>query len=138
MEKQCRKCPAGCCRYFSFPIDRPETYEDFEQIRWYLLHRGISVYIDADGQWNIIIRNLCRMLRKTAGGWRCKEYASRPPICRGFSPRTCDFTHGGIACEEFFGTGRQLESYAGRMLGEAAFDKARSKMTAKMKKKKRR
>lgn len=128
MDKRCKKCLADCCRYFALPIGQPESYEDFEEIRWHLLHRGVSVFIDGDGQWNLVLRNLCRMLRKTAEGWRCKDYDNRPTVCREFSPDTCNVTRGGQAYEERFTTAGQLDAYARRMLGGWVFDKARAEM----------
>lgn len=128
MDKRCRKCAGECCRYFALPIGQPETYEDFEEVRWHLMHRGVSVYIDLDGQWNLVLRNLCRMLRKTPDGWRCKDYENRPTVCRRFSPESCDFTRGGHECEEKFTTAAQLDAYARRMLGDWVFDADRAKM----------
>ena len=75
-------------------------YEDFENIRWYLTHRHISVHIDDEGDGCILIDNHCRNLVKTAKGLRCKDYANRPLICRKFSPANCDFTKGGYDLEE--------------------------------------
>lgn len=146
MDRRCAKCSARCCRYFSLPIGQPETYEDFEQVRWYLLHRGIAVYIDTEGDWYMLVRNLCRNLRKVAGESRdrprsqtakvgpvpvfeCKDYENRPIICREFSPKSCDFTRGSHAVEEFFDTAADLEAYARRMLGDWVFDKERGKVS---------
>ena len=137
MDRRCIKCPARCCTYFAVPIGRPETYEDFEQVRWYLLHRGVAVYVDTEGEWNMLVRNLCRNLKKVPGGkepgshFRCKDYGNRPIICREFSPRTCEFTRGSHAVEEFFETAGQLDDYARRMLGDWVFDGERAKVTGK-------
>jgi Fe-S-cluster containining protein len=124
MQKECRKCDASCCRYFSFQIDRPDSYEEFENIRWYLMHKGVSVHVDFDGDWYIRLDNRCKMLVNTPQGPRCREYASRPIVCRRFAPDTCDFAAGGFAYDELFTTPQQLEAYARRMLGEAEFDAA--------------
>jgi len=127
MEAQCTKCEAKCCRYFCSAIDQPHTYEDFEEVRWYLAHKGISVHVDVEGGWWIMVANRCRMLRKTPVGWRCKDYENRPLICRHFSPESCDFTLGDLQVDELFETPGELEAYARRMLGERQFDKARAK-----------
>lgn len=121
MHSHCRKCPARCCRYFCFEIDKPDTYEDFENIRWYLTHQNISVHIDNEGDWCILIDNKCRNLIKTPQGLRCKDYDNRPLICRKFSPANCDFTKGGYELEEDFRTPAQLQAYARRMLGDIAW-----------------
>lgn len=131
MTLTCDKCDARCCRYFCFEIDRPDTYEQFENIRWYMLHEKIGIHIDAEGDWCILIDNPCRMLVKTAQGWRCKDYDNRPLICRKYSPSFCDRTRGGYDHEEIFETAEQLEAYARRMLGDEAFEIARSRQRKK-------
>ncbi|MFB3893462.1 MAG: YkgJ family cysteine cluster protein [Phycisphaerae bacterium] len=119
------KCQARCCRYFGVPLGRPETYEDFDEVRWYLLHRGVSVYIDAEGDWGMRVENRCRMLRKTPRGWRCVAYGRRPLVCRRFAPATCEFTRGFHEVEEHFASAAELEAYASRMLGRQAFEDGR-------------
>ncbi|MDD4889044.1 MAG: YkgJ family cysteine cluster protein [Phycisphaerae bacterium] len=127
MHKQCLRCNARCCRYFCFQIGDPCTYEEFEQVRWYLAHSGISVHVDPDGGWWIFIENRCRCLEDTKAGPRCVAYANRPLICRRFSPDTCDFTCGPYDYEERFETADQLEAYARRVLGDKEFEAARAK-----------
>ena len=125
MDEICQKCDARCCRYYSFPIEMPESYEDFDQVRWYLVHENTTVYIDWDGQWYIRIDNRCRWLIDTDQGPRCERYSDRPLICRAFSPETCETAKGNFECEELFTKPDELDVYARRMLGEHAFDAAR-------------
>jgi len=127
MHPQCLKCNARCCRYFCFQISTPETYEDFEQVRWYLTHENISVLIDPDGDWWILIDNRCKWLAESAEGPRCIHYDDRPVICRRFSPETCDFTLGPYQTQERFTDPDLFEAYARRTLGEEAFARARFK-----------
>lgn len=37
-ESLCDYCSAKCCRYFAFPIDRPKKRQDFDYLRWFMLH----------------------------------------------------------------------------------------------------
>ena len=37
-KNQCVKCTGLCCRYFALPLDDPEDWDDFDDIRWYLCH----------------------------------------------------------------------------------------------------
>jgi len=127
MDRRCRLCNARCCRYFCFPIDNPCTYEEFEQVRWYLTHQAIRVHIDLAGQWWIFIENRCRWLDETPDGPRCASYENRPLICRRFSPKTCDFTKGPYKCQAEFETADDLEAYARQILGEKEFEAARKK-----------
>ena len=46
----CTRCGARCCNYFCFEIDEPDEFDEFENIRWFLCHEGVSVHID-DGDW---------------------------------------------------------------------------------------
>ena len=46
----CEFCTAKCCRYFALPIDLPETIDEWEFVRWYLLHDAASVF-QYEGSW---------------------------------------------------------------------------------------
>ena len=131
MSKQCKECDAKCCRYFCFEIDEPDTYEEFEDIRWFLCHEGISVHID-EGDWYIHIDNKCKML--TPSG-RCRIYDDRPLICRSYSTGNCDQAAGDYNYDELFETPEQIEAYAHKTLGEKAFERARKRERMKLEKK---
>lgn len=75
----CEGCAAQCCRYVSLQIDTPASPGDFDHIRWYLLHREVSVYVDHEGDWCLEFKAVCRNLDRKH---RCKDYARRPAICR--------------------------------------------------------
>ena len=55
----CDKCTGLCCRYFALPIETPEDREDYDDIRWYLCHEGVTVFVE-DGDWYINVKNKCR------------------------------------------------------------------------------
>ncbi|RPI58967.1 MAG: hypothetical protein EHM48_09600 [Planctomycetaceae bacterium] len=131
MSNLCKKCDARCCRYFCFEIDKPETYEEFENIRWYLLHEHISVHIDGEGDWCIMIENPCLNFIRSGKGGRCADYDNRPLICRKYAAGSCDFAKGGYDFEELFNTAAELEAYACRMLGDYFFEQARTKARKK-------
>lgn len=40
----CQGC-SKCCEYVAMQIDTPETQDDFENIRWYLLHENVKVFV---------------------------------------------------------------------------------------------
>jgi len=85
----CNKCAGLCCRYFALAIDKPETRRDFEDIRWYLLHEDSTVFVEG-GEWYLQINRKCRALLPDN---RCAIYDKRPPICRSYSAKKCDW-HG--------------------------------------------
>jgi len=128
MSKTCQECGAKCCKYFCFEIDEPDDYQEFEDVRWYLCHEGVTVHID-EGDWFISIENRCKMLGPDN---RCTIYEERPLICRKYDPSQCDFTGGDYGYDENFTTGEQLEAYARKILGDKEFDKARQKERDKL------
>lgn len=75
-----------CCRYLSLEIDRPRSKRDFENIRWYLLHKSVSVMVDFEGAWLIQFDTPCEWL---VDG-KCSHYALRPEICREYDPADCE------------------------------------------------
>ena len=127
MSKACRKCGAKCCTYFCFQIDKPTGYDEFEDVRWYLCHEGVSVHID-EGDWYISIPNRCIMLRDDN---TCRDYANRPLICRKYTRDNCDQTGGEYGYDALFEDPKSLEKYARKTLGKGAFERAKAKAYAK-------
>ena len=123
--KRCHRC-ARCCRYFCFEIDRPDTYEEFEDIRWYLCHEGVSIHID-EGDWFMSIENRCKMLGQDE---ICTIYSQRPLICSTYDPHSCDYTDDEYGYDEEFLTPEEIEQYARRKLGDAAYDQAKARAWA--------
>ena len=75
-----------CCRYIALEIDKPTTKKDFDNIRWYLLHRSVSILIDWDGAWLLQFDTPCEWLVDS----RCTHYELRPGICREYDPKECE------------------------------------------------
>jgi len=123
----CRKCGAQCCRYFCFQIDEPDDFEEFDDIRWYLCHEGISVHID-EGDWYISIPNKCKMLTRDN---RCSIYPDRPLICRKYDTDNCDYTQGDYGYDEEFQTPEELDAYARKTLGEKEYERQKARARAK-------
>ena len=128
MSKTCQSCGAKCCKYFCFEIDEPDSYEEFEDIRWYLCHEGVTVHID-EGDWFINIDNRCSKLGPDN---LCTIYENRPLICRKYDPAECDFTGGDYGFEAHFTSPEELEAYARKALGEKEFRRARKRQRAKL------
>ncbi|MFP3938636.1 MAG: YkgJ family cysteine cluster protein [Phycisphaerae bacterium] len=130
MDQTCEKCGGQCCTYFCFEIDEPEDYEEFEDIRWYVLHDGVSVHID-DGDWYISIENRCKALDPYG---RCSIYENRPLICRTYSPQDgCDYTGSGdYEYDEEFSSPDEVERYAREVLGDEQFEQDREKHRRKI------
>ena len=128
MSRICQRCGGACCRYFCFQIDEPDDFEEFDDVRWYLLHEDVTVHIE-DGDWYISIQNKCNVLGPDN---RCMDYENRPVICRKYDPENCDFTGGDYGYDNLFETPEQIEAYARKKLGEEAYEKAKAKALAKL------
>ena len=48
----CEYCTAKCCRYFTFPLEKPTTRQEFDALRWSLLHEYATAFTE-DGEWYI-------------------------------------------------------------------------------------
>lgn len=103
----CEHCTAACCRYIALPIETPTERSDFDDIRWYLLHENISVFVE-DGAWYISMLTSCRHAQ--ADG-RCTIYARRPRICRKYTTENCDYHSGDYGWEAHFTCPEHLHEY---------------------------
>jgi Fe-S-cluster containining protein len=103
----CSYCTAKCCRYFALAIDTPTTWNDFDHMRWYMMHGPVSIFVE-DGTWYLMIHHDCQHLQADN---LCGIYHDRPRICRSYSTRNCEYDED--ACyEKLFETPDQLWEYA--------------------------
>jgi Fe-S-cluster containining protein len=123
----CKKCGALCCQYFSFEIDEPDDFEQFDDIRWYICHEGVSVHIDEDGGWYIQIMNRCNMLGDDD---RCTIYEDRPTICRTYGDE-CEYTGDDYGYRAEFTTPESVMEYARKTLGGEEYERQMVKFRAK-------
>jgi uncharacterized protein len=119
----CKECGGRCCKYFCLQIDTPDSFEEFENIRWFLLHEGITVHVE-DGDWYMSVANRCKAL--SADG-QCTAYERRPLVCRRYVTDNCDHTGGDYEFQEHFRTPEELARHARKALGEKAYDQAMKK-----------
>ncbi len=105
---QCSKCAGLCCRYVALPIDEPKTRGDFDDIRWYLTHRGVMVFVEKKS-WYISVDNTCRHLSRK--DYKCKIYEKRPRICRGYKNVDCELSKEAYDYDLYFTNDRQMEEY---------------------------
>jgi len=126
----CDKCSGLCCRYFALPIDTPEDKGDYDDIRWYLCHKDITVFVE-DGDWYINIKNRCKYLSEKDN--RCKIYDKRPRICRQYRHSTCDYVEGEYDYELHFTNDKEMQEYMKAKFGNNV---AESRKNRKRRKKK--
>jgi hypothetical protein len=84
----CHAC-GQCCTYVAVQIDSPTAFDDYENIYWYIAHRGVSVYVDWEGDWYIEFATVCEHLTPER---TCGAYAQRPKMCSEFSSDECEVT----------------------------------------------
>jgi uncharacterized protein len=103
----CEYCAAKCCRYFALPIETPESFEDLEFIRWYLLHDRASVFQE-DGDWYLLVHTTCKHLQADN---RCGIYETRPKICRDYTTDNCEYDDDWTY-DFYLETAEQVAEYA--------------------------
>lgn len=103
----CEHCTAKCCRYFALPIDSPDSWKEYDYMRWYLLHQRASIFVE-DGTWYLIVHTPCRHLQPDN---RCGIYDTRPEICREYSNEDCEY-EDSWCYQRYFELPQQLEEYA--------------------------
>lgn len=124
----CGECTGLCCRYMALPIETPEDREDYDDIRWYLCHEDVTVFVE-DGDWYINVKNKCKYLSED--DHRCLIYNKRPRICRGYKHNDCDLTDGEYDYELHFTNAEQMAEYI-----KIKFDNNKKEKPKKSKKKK--
>lgn len=110
-EVLCSYCTAKCCRYFALPIDTPETLQDFDHLRWYMIHRRVSLFVE-DETWYLMVHADCEHLQEDH---RCGIYEDRPQICRAYTTDECEYDDD-TCYDQFFETAEQIWEYAEAIL----------------------
>jgi len=124
-QTKCGRCIALCCRYFAMEIDAPEEPDDFENLRWYVLHENVAIFID-DDVWYLQVFSKCVWLRDDN---KCGNYENRPTICREYSDDHCDYD--GAESDETFRTIEELEAYRDRWVARWEKKRKRRKEAAR-------
>lgn len=106
----CVVCGARCCRYVATQIDEPTCKRDYDNIRWYLLHRKVHVFFDVGGDWYLEFEADCDKLGADA---LCGYYERRPLICKehGDGASACEFLGTEAPHERRFSTVEEFEQY---------------------------
>ena len=121
-QSRCSKCNGMCCRYLALPIETPEDWKDYDDIRWYLYHEGVTVFVE-EGDWYFQVMTDCKNICPET--YKCQIYDKRPRICRSYSDENCDFTSEelGYDYELHFTSAEQMEEYMKIKFGNRVFDK---------------
>ena len=110
----CEHCPAACCRHIALPIDKPANKRDYDDIRWYLMHKDVSIFVE-EGDWYVQFQARCSNLGTDN---LCQIYESRPEICRDYEPGECDYGGGAYTYDHLFTHPKQVEDYYFKRTGK--------------------
>jgi Fe-S-cluster containining protein len=111
-ENLCNHCTAKCCHYFALPIETPTSRQDFDYLRWYLLHSQATVFVEEDC-WYLMVHTRCKHLQPDH---RCGIYLTRPQICREYSTDNCEYEDDWVY-DKYFESPEQVTEYAEAVLG---------------------
>ncbi|MEM1012702.1 MAG: YkgJ family cysteine cluster protein [Planctomycetota bacterium] len=114
MTPLCESCSALCCRQIALPIDNPESAEDYDNVRWYLMHEGVHVFVE-DDQWYLAFASRCKHLLPDN---RCGIYEERPRICRKYTTDGCEWHGSEYDYDHLFTSAEQLRRHADKVLGK--------------------
>ncbi|MBN1644961.1 YkgJ family cysteine cluster protein [Candidatus Woesearchaeota archaeon] len=104
----CEECGAKCCRYIAVETDPPDCLDDWDQIKWLLMHEGVSVYLDNEDDWIIEVTTKCKNL---GPGNKCKIYNNHPDLCKDHDIKTCVMNGKGKVEKILFKTAEDVDSY---------------------------
>ena len=109
----CDECSAACCKYVATEIDVPANATDYDNIRWYLMHKNINVFIDHDDDWYLEFKTPCSHLGEDN---KCKVYKNRPEICsrHGIDDGICEFLGEELPYKVCFTNEMEFEEYMKR------------------------
>jgi len=125
-----------CCRYFALELDEPEDEEDFDALKWYLIHDKSWIWVD-DGEWYLQVDAVCRYLGPDN---RCQIYERRPQICRDYGmpekledpdEPLCDYFAVDESHDLEFRTIDELERYQKKFLAMKEAERRRRAEAAK-------
>ena len=107
VENLCEGC-SKCCEYVALEFDEPTTKEDFDEIKWFLLHKDVIVFIDHDDSWNVQFNTSCE---KLGDGGACNYYEKRPHICREYDMGSCERFGEGSSFKILWSTIEEFEKW---------------------------
>jgi Fe-S-cluster containining protein len=112
----CEHCTAKCCKYFALPIETPTDPEDFDFLRWYLLHDRASLFTeeneDEENDWYLLVHTTCKHLREDN---LCGIYETRPQICRDYTTKNCEY-EDEWTYDQYFETPEQIDEYTDALM----------------------
>jgi uncharacterized protein len=110
LKNPCNGC-VQCCSYVAIELDEPEDEDDWQNIRWYLTHKDVWVFVDHDDSWNVQFNTMCEMIDDN--GW-CGIYEKRPFICRHYKTENCEKYGPGDSYKLLFKTLEEFDDWVSK------------------------
>ena len=105
----CDNCPdSSCCKDVTVEIDDPEDFEDWDEIRWMVAHKNVSVYRDDEEDWLVEFKTPCDKLDESG---KCTVYDKRPKTCKEHPEANCVHNGEDDDDEIRFNTMEEVEKY---------------------------
>lgn len=92
-------------------METPKTWDDFDHVRWYMMHGSVSVFVE-DNSWYLMVHADCKHLQADNS---CGTYETRPEICRAYTTDDCEYDDDA-AHDQLFETPEQMWEYAHAVL----------------------
>jgi Fe-S-cluster containining protein len=118
--KDCTECGNKCCQYIMIDWDEPLDEEDFDDLRWFITHRGATIHVD-EGDWCVEFKMPCE---KLGDDGKCTIYEKRPQMCRQYAD---DMIENGLCggfqniyetFDHYFSTIEELDAFIPGYLDE--------------------
>ncbi|MBD3264401.1 MAG: YkgJ family cysteine cluster protein [Candidatus Omnitrophica bacterium] len=103
--KDCKICPAICCKNLAMEIGKPANNSEVEDLRWQLHFDTVKVFI-RNRRWYQLVEGRCIYLTEED---RCAIYENRPQKCRKHNPPDCEYF--GEFYDILISTPEELDSY---------------------------
>lgn len=104
----CEDCDGDCCKYITCIVKAPKGPEDWDELKWMLLHKGVTIYVDEDGDWNVEVMTTCKKLGKDN---RCTIYDKRPDVCKDHGTHECESNEDSFEPNIHFEKPEDVDNY---------------------------
>lgn len=85
---KCLKCKSLCCKYVTVDIPAPKYEEDYDEVRWYLLHKNVVIYkVYEEKNWRLEFQSFCEY--QDNENHSCSKYSQRPDVCKEYTTEEC-------------------------------------------------
>ena len=106
---KCIECEGDCCKYVTVKRLYPKRDIDFEELKWFLCHKNVIVYIDYDNVLCVEFRTLCNFQDPKTN--RCMIYKKRPKVCAKHNPKRCEVNVHGTYYRIMFRTVEDIDAF---------------------------